>query len=168
MAQMTSEAAGLDGHQALASSEHISNVYRKSDCNMRSEVPELVVDQDSGLMSRHSIEGEHGQTRMKTTKQEVPPVSSSNDSDKPAGAPLTTEEEILSILFPLLSAKYEGHKNAYECTGPNQAPLYVVAAAKFLTALGILDFPVFGLVTEGVVGTVICAWTAQIDTSEDP
>ena len=53
-----------------------------------------------------------------------------------------------------------------EKSGIGQARLDVVATVKFLAMLDIVDFPVFGLVTEGPVGYVMMAWGESMEETE--
>jgi len=43
----------------------------------------------------------------------------------------------------------------------NQCKIYCISGLKFLAALGITGFPVYGLVTTGLQGTIMMAWSSQ-------
>ncbi|KIM44004.1 hypothetical protein M413DRAFT_373035 [Hebeloma cylindrosporum] len=43
----------------------------------------------------------------------------------------------------------------------NQCRIYCISCVKFLAALGIVGFPVYGLVTTGLQGTIMVAWNSQ-------
>lgn len=58
--------------------------------------------------------------------------------------------------IPLLLAEYKKLSDDFSLKGVNQARMYGIATAKFLSVLGIEDFPVFTLVTEGSLGVVTC------------
>lgn len=70
--------------------------------------------------------------------------------------------ELAALDLPLLMVEYK----TYNATGGHQIRFYCVAAAKFLAALGIYEFPVFGLVIEGCIGVVVCAWMKQGEDGE--
>ncbi|KAI0031044.1 hypothetical protein K488DRAFT_87204 [Vararia minispora EC-137] len=74
-------------------------------------------------------------------------------------------ESILISLTPFL-CEFKATLRALAMTAAAQTRLDVVAAVKFLAVLGILDFPVFGLVTEGAAGYVIMAWGEEIEKDE--
>ncbi|KAI0036867.1 hypothetical protein K488DRAFT_67262 [Vararia minispora EC-137] len=52
-------------------------------------------------------------------------------------------------------------------SGANQIRLYLTAMVKFLGVIGITDFPVYGLVTEGGIGQLVYAWGHSIKGSVD-
>ncbi|KAI0035792.1 hypothetical protein K488DRAFT_82686 [Vararia minispora EC-137] len=58
------------------------------------------------------------------------------------------------------------HKPKHE-SGANQVRLYLTAMVKFLGVIGITDFPVYGLVTEGGIGQLVYAWGHRIKGSVD-
>ena len=64
------------------------------------------------------------------------------------------------IVLPRFFAE---HKKPVEPRGKplNQLRMYLAAAVKFLAALEIYEFPVYGLVTEGKIGRVIMAWMSK-------
>ncbi|KAI0027302.1 hypothetical protein K488DRAFT_74651 [Vararia minispora EC-137] len=51
--------------------------------------------------------------------------------------------------------------------GLNQLRLYLTAMVKYLAVLGITDFPVYGVVTEGSVGRLVQAWGHKFTESDD-
>ncbi|KAI0312287.1 hypothetical protein OF83DRAFT_1146859 [Amylostereum chailletii] len=65
------------------------------------------------------------------------------------------------LLLPLLVCEYKKNKSGYDGQGPNQIRMYLTSMVKFLGILGIYNFHVYGLLTEGTVGGVICAWMTE-------
>ena len=63
----------------------------------------------------------------------------------------------LPILLPQLLVEHKT-ANKTERRVLNQSRMYCVSAVAFLAAIGITDYPVFGLVTRGTIGAVIMAW----------
>lgn len=59
-----------------------------------------------------------------------------------------------------MPAEYK-KEDSHREQGMNQLRAYLVAALKFLHALGIIHFLVWGFVTEGTVGTVVFAWCEE-------
>ncbi|EPQ57658.1 hypothetical protein GLOTRDRAFT_137917 [Gloeophyllum trabeum ATCC 11539] len=72
-----------------------------------------------------------------------------------------------SLFAPILLVEYKktDDKGLHTAEGVKQSRMYTVAASKFLANLGIYDFPVFGLVTDGTLGAVSCTYTTDADTS---
>ncbi|KAI0343412.1 hypothetical protein BDW22DRAFT_1428019 [Trametopsis cervina] len=66
-----------------------------------------------------------------------------------------------ALLLPCLIAEYKksSHKSIMEAL--NQARMYCVSAVHFLAAIGIREWPVYGLVTNGPEGVVIMASMSQ-------
>ncbi|KAK7045522.1 hypothetical protein VNI00_007354 [Paramarasmius palmivorus] len=48
--------------------------------------------------------------------------------------------------------------------GMNQARFYLVSACRYLASLGIFDFPVFAVATQGFKGRLLCAWSIPPDS----
>ncbi|KAI0312293.1 hypothetical protein OF83DRAFT_1087113, partial [Amylostereum chailletii] len=89
--------------------------------------------------------------------------SSSPPEASAADAKEVYEHLIRSLLLPLLACEFKKHKGKYEVTGPNQIRMYLTSLVKFLGVLGIYDFNVYGLLTEGTVGGIVCAWMTKPD-----
>ncbi|KAI0066297.1 hypothetical protein BV25DRAFT_1897758 [Artomyces pyxidatus] len=66
-----------------------------------------------------------------------------------------------SLLLPLLVSVYQDCEVLHDRTGTNKLQVTLVASVKFLAALGIFDFPVFGLLTKGAEGVVMYAWMSS-------
>ena len=61
------------------------------------------------------------------------------------------------VHLPVLLTEYKKSGPGDELfKGINQLRMYLVAAVKFLHAIGVDDFPVFGLFTTGHLGIVLC------------
>ncbi|KZT20948.1 hypothetical protein NEOLEDRAFT_1244908 [Neolentinus lepideus HHB14362 ss-1] len=95
-------------------------------------------------------------------------ISSSNAAG--TGALQTKQEgaakEFRSLYAPVLLTEYKKASEADAHVGINQARLYTVAGSKFLAHLGVYDFPVFGLVTDGARGAVSCTYTSPPEKKE--
>ncbi|KAK7695414.1 hypothetical protein QCA50_000050 [Cerrena zonata] len=65
--------------------------------------------------------------------------------------------------IPFLTIVNKKRNEKVEETAANQNRLYTTSMVKFLQMLGITDFPVFGVIAEGPVGVVSCAWGENID-----
>ncbi|KIK37733.1 hypothetical protein CY34DRAFT_444009 [Suillus luteus UH-Slu-Lm8-n1] len=84
----------------------------------------------------------------------------------PDGNPATQEKEKMpskntsdtDILLPVLLAEYKKKDTSAISTAMNQMRMYQVSAVTFLSALGITDQPVFGLVVNGTLGAITMAW----------
>ncbi|TFY64082.1 hypothetical protein EVG20_g6064 [Dentipellis fragilis] len=63
-----------------------------------------------------------------------------------------------TLEIPIFIREYETLISAPRDSAENQGRLDLVAVVKFLGVLGITDFPIFGLVIEGTMGAVTCAW----------
>ncbi|KAH7885681.1 hypothetical protein F5I97DRAFT_1874317 [Phlebopus sp. FC_14] len=63
-----------------------------------------------------------------------------------------------SLDLPLFVVEYKKMQTDFTVTGANQLRIYSTAAASFLAAVGITEFPVFGLLTDGCKGVITCAW----------
>ncbi|EGO29062.1 hypothetical protein SERLADRAFT_377418 [Serpula lacrymans var. lacrymans S7.9] len=62
------------------------------------------------------------------------------------------------LLLPVLTAEYKKKDVTTTFKALNQSRMYTVSALYFLRSLGIVDFPLFGLVTSGSEGAVSMAW----------
>ncbi|KAG2358634.1 hypothetical protein BDR07DRAFT_1489232 [Suillus spraguei] len=83
---------------------------------------------------------------------------------------MQTQETILSkdapcdepsqqnLLLPVLLAEYKKKDESAISTSMNQMKTYLVSAVTFLSKLGIVDMPVFGLIVNGTLGAVTMAW----------
>ncbi|TFY81689.1 hypothetical protein EWM64_g2320 [Hericium alpestre] len=67
------------------------------------------------------------------------------------------------ILLPQLIAEYKKVADQ-ETKALNQDRMYLVAAVDFYAAVGIKEYPVFGLAVHGSIGNVIMAWKAENGT----
>jgi len=78
-------------------------------------------------------------------------------------APVTkgNKRDVRSLYAPLLLMEYKkpDDKASVPDAGVNQGRLYTVAASQFFAHLGILDFPTFGLITDGALGATTCTYT---------
>ncbi|THH13655.1 hypothetical protein EW146_g6587 [Bondarzewia mesenterica] len=64
-----------------------------------------------------------------------------------------------ALLLPTLVVEY---KKQDSVTKPiNQGRMYLVSAVTFLAAVGITNYPVFGLITDGADGVVTVAWYSE-------
>ncbi|KAG2358618.1 hypothetical protein BDR07DRAFT_1611785 [Suillus spraguei] len=134
----------------------------------------------------HQIETPYGH-RQKTTSGrslQVPSSSRVSESKKPNRNQLhdpflhhpdrnqvtQTQEAILSkdapcdepsqqnLLLPVLLAEYKKKDKSAISTSMNQMKTYLVSSVTFLSKLGIVDKPVFGLIVNGTLGAVTMAW----------
>jgi hypothetical protein len=62
------------------------------------------------------------------------------------------------LLLPVLFAEYKRRDASAISTAINQMRIYQVSAVTFLSALGITDQPVFGLIVNGTLGAITMAW----------
>jgi hypothetical protein len=62
------------------------------------------------------------------------------------------------ILLPLLTAEYKRADQTGSMKALNQTRLYTTASLTFLQSVGIMDQPVFGLITSGTCGAVCLCW----------
>ncbi|KAI0320590.1 hypothetical protein OF83DRAFT_1081519 [Amylostereum chailletii] len=69
-----------------------------------------------------------------------------------------------TLHIPILFHEYQESVRTSKETAVNRWRIDAVASVKFLATLGITDFPVFGLVTKGPVGVVVCAWGMRDDS----
>ncbi|KAG2358622.1 hypothetical protein BDR07DRAFT_1611788 [Suillus spraguei] len=63
-----------------------------------------------------------------------------------------------NLLLPVLLAEYKKKDESAISTSMNQMKTYLVSAVTFLSKLGIIDKPVFGLIVNGTLGAVTMAW----------
>ncbi|KAG2358626.1 hypothetical protein BDR07DRAFT_263557 [Suillus spraguei] len=63
-----------------------------------------------------------------------------------------------NLLLPVLLAEYKKKDESAISTSMNQMKTYLVSAVTFLSKLGIVDKPVFGLIVNGTLGAVTMAW----------
>ena len=66
------------------------------------------------------------------------------------------------IVLPRLLVEYKKTDQG-KLKALNQLRMYLVAAVKFLAALDIYEYPVYGLATEGKIGRLIMAWTSATE-----
>lgn len=78
------------------------------------------------------------------------------------GAPLSG----IGFLFPQLLVKYKRYSGTF-LKAFNQVRMYLTSTVAFYAAVGILDWPVFGLATDGTVGHVLMAWRTKTVTTEE-
>lgn len=83
----------------------------------------------------------------------------------PDGDKATQKEEIIfynrdeqDLLLPVLLTGYKKRDESMISTSMNQVKMHQVSAITFLSALGITDQPVFGLVVNGTLGAITMAW----------
>lgn len=72
------------------------------------------------------------------------------------------------MYVPFLAVEYKKDNPEVPRKGPNQLRVYNTAMSKFLSHLGIIRFPVFGLLTEGTVGVVTCTYTEHLSDDSFP
>ncbi|KAG0703486.1 hypothetical protein DFH29DRAFT_441140 [Suillus ampliporus] len=68
------------------------------------------------------------------------------------------EPGIKDLLLPVLLSEYKKRDGSAISKAANQMRTYLVSAITFLSALGVTDEPVFGLVVNGTRGAVTMAW----------
>jgi hypothetical protein len=64
------------------------------------------------------------------------------------------------LLLSAFVVKYKKRKDD-EAKALNQERMYLVSTVRFLAALGIKGFPVFGLMTSGQIGGIMMAWQSE-------
>ncbi|KAI0054618.1 hypothetical protein BV25DRAFT_1922523 [Artomyces pyxidatus] len=72
-----------------------------------------------------------------------------------------------SLFLPLLVVQYQRDPATRNNTMFSRLQMHLTAAAKFLAALGILDFPVFGVYVRSTLGVIVCAWKSSTVPAED-
>lgn len=73
----------------------------------------------------------------------------------PTGLPAPTG---LPLLLPVLLYEYKREHTSHSPSGLFQLRLYLNATCRFLEMLGVIDFMIFGILTEGTQVVVIGAW----------
>ncbi|KAI0066302.1 hypothetical protein BV25DRAFT_1821229 [Artomyces pyxidatus] len=66
-----------------------------------------------------------------------------------------------SLLLPLFVAQYRKDKSADDPNAVKKLRMHMTATVKFLAALGVVRFPVFGVLATGTEAAVVCAWTVD-------
>ncbi|KAA1472300.1 hypothetical protein DENSPDRAFT_881148 [Dentipellis sp. KUC8613] len=100
-------------------------------------------------------------THIGTSAEEQDETDDAGDDDE------VVLDEKNTLEIPVLVREYKRTISAPRHAAANQGRLDLVAVVKFLGMLGITDFPIFGLVTEGAMGAVICAWGERQQDSEE-
>ncbi len=77
---------------------------------------------------------------------------------------LGTDDTGTSFDLPLLVVVHKQEQTVAQ--GTNQLRMYLTASVAFLGALGITKFPVFGLITKGKFGVVMCCELETVDLPE--
>ena len=67
------------------------------------------------------------------------------------------------LAIPFLVCEYKKDKHESARVAQNQRLMYCVSTVRFLAAMGIKDFPIFGLATHGPHGTICAAWVSEKD-----
>ncbi|RDX40639.1 hypothetical protein OH76DRAFT_1423591 [Lentinus brumalis] len=93
-------------------------------------------------------------------------VGSSTPQDAPpAGSTAAEPNASRHILhLPVLLVNHQVHECGLDDSTRNKQRLNCVSAAQFLAALGIKDFPVYGLATSGQYGYVCSTWYSSEDS----
>ncbi|KAI0046823.1 hypothetical protein FA95DRAFT_1310007 [Auriscalpium vulgare] len=75
-----------------------------------------------------------------------------------------------SLLLPLLVVQHGGEYHETDVVGPAKLRMHLTAAVKFLAALDVFDFVVFGVISRGPLAIVPCAWAPrpEVDKPSDP
>lgn len=68
------------------------------------------------------------------------------------------ESNTADLYAPLIVIEHKKTFNKSDRTGENRLRGYQTAASTYLEHLGLLKFPLFGMLTEGTVGVVTCSW----------
>ena len=76
----------------------------------------------------------------------------------------TNMDEVPPLYIPYLLVEYKKDVGENEQTAQNQRSLYCVAAARFLEAVGITDYMVYGASTSGSTVTLCAAWVSSKDS----
>jgi hypothetical protein len=112
--------------------------------------------------SSHQIEKTVGPSRKTTSNKSLQVPSSSRISDsRRADRNHSEPTRGTDLLLPVLLAEYKKRDASVISTSMNQMKIYQVSAVTFLSALGITDQPVFGLVVNGTLGAVTMAWKTK-------
>lgn len=85
----------------------------------------------------------------------------------PSPTPFSVErDKFLRFYFPFL---YVENKRASKSVRQalHQCQMYCIFGVEFLAAMGITDFPVFGVVTAGTEGEIIMAWKSSKSAEAD-
>ncbi|TFY64087.1 hypothetical protein EVG20_g6066 [Dentipellis fragilis] len=108
---------------------------------------------------RASVEG--GDKADYAVAEDVEDVDQENQDDESGhGDPnKQAEDEVVldeqeSLEIPILIREYKKTVSSPQETAANQGRLDLVAVIKFLGALGITDFPIFGIISEAAMGVV--------------
>ncbi|KAG7439379.1 uncharacterized protein BT62DRAFT_738837 [Guyanagaster necrorhizus] len=117
--------------------------------------------EDDGSGSEDSDEG--GDTDIEKGRDDEDIVNSDGntpqpDTDDDEDAPDDKATNTNILLLPLLVQEYKKFLDNMQQNGVNQGRMDLIACIKFLSALGIHNFPVFSIITEGTLGTVCCAY----------
>ncbi|KAI0037454.1 hypothetical protein FA95DRAFT_1568153, partial [Auriscalpium vulgare] len=71
-----------------------------------------------------------------------------------------------SLLLPLLVVQHGGEYHETDVVGPAKLRMHLTAAVKFLAALDVFDFVVFGVISRGPLAIVPCAWAPSPDVDK--
>jgi hypothetical protein len=85
----------------------------------------------------------------------------------PNPSPFSVEDDnFLRFYFPFI---YVENKRATKSLRQalHQCQMYCIFGVEFLAALGITDFPVFGVITAGTEGEIIMAWKSSKSVEAD-
>jgi hypothetical protein len=85
----------------------------------------------------------------------------------PNTSPLVVEDDkLLRFYFPFLFVENKrATKSLHQAL--HQCQMYCIFGVEFLAALGITDFPVFGVITAGTEGEIIMAWKSSKSVAAD-
>ncbi|KAI0029553.1 hypothetical protein K488DRAFT_72886 [Vararia minispora EC-137] len=87
-----------------------------------------------------------------------------SDSTKPAPGSANLTPTCQDAFIGIFASEF---KTPEAEPGLNQLRLYLTAMVKYLSVLGITDFPVYGVVTEGSIGRLVQAWGHKFSESDD-
>ncbi|EJD43769.1 hypothetical protein AURDEDRAFT_185356 [Auricularia subglabra TFB-10046 SS5] len=71
-----------------------------------------------------------------------------------------------TIDFPVLLVVHSVRRIRFDIADSNRLRICLTSAVQFLASMQVLDFPIFGLLTEGTVCAVVMAWATQRDGEE--
>ncbi|EIW76802.1 hypothetical protein CONPUDRAFT_157960 [Coniophora puteana RWD-64-598 SS2] len=83
------------------------------------------------------------------------------ESERPGAQNLTTAEQSLALELPLLLVNHTPPEKILAYVGSHKHRMTATAAATFFGAVGLIDIPVFSLVTDGCRVVLTCAWAEK-------
>ena len=64
--------------------------------------------------------------------------------------------------LPLCMIEYKKDVQGGDAGAGNQLRMYLTAAVRFMEQFNVEEFPIFGLVTKGIIGVVTCSWLRKV------